>query len=163
MLIDLDSVVNFLIGQREHEIETKNVNISVDLPFQSIQSDGETFRQVLGNYLDNAIKFLKNDEAGEVLIGGEETVNSWILWVRDNGIGFDPQYQGRIFNIFQRLHRIEDYPGTGIGLAIVQKAVERIGGRVWAESSLGNGATFFVAIPKKGGIPGKEAYRDEPK
>ena len=68
--------------------------------------------------------------------------------MRDNGIGFDMKYHDRIFDIFQRLHRVEDYPGTGIGLALVKKAVTRMGGRVWAQSAPGEGATFFVELPQ---------------
>jgi light-regulated signal transduction histidine kinase (bacteriophytochrome) len=71
-----------------------------------------------------------------------------VLWVRDNGVGFDMKYHDRIFGIFQRLNRAEDYPGTGIGLAIVRKAMERIGGRAWATSTPGEGSTFFLEIPK---------------
>jgi light-regulated signal transduction histidine kinase (bacteriophytochrome) len=71
-----------------------------------------------------------------------------VLWVRDNGVGFDMKYHDRIFGIFQRLNRAEDYPGTGIGLAIVRKAMERIGGRAWATSEPGEGSTFFLEIPR---------------
>jgi signal transduction histidine kinase len=70
------------------------------------------------------------------------------LWVKDNGIGFDMRYHDRIFDIFQRLHITADYPGTGIGLAIVRKAMERMGGRAWAESAPGQGATFYLEIPR---------------
>ena len=70
-----------------------------------------------------------------------------MLWVRVNGIGFDPQFHERIFEIFQRLQRAEDYPGTGIGLAIARKAMQRMGGRIWAESTPGQGATFFLELP----------------
>jgi len=71
-----------------------------------------------------------------------------MLWVRDNGIGFDMKYHDRIFEIFQRLHRLEEYPGTGIGLALVKKAMQRMGGRVWAESVPGEGATFYLSLPR---------------
>ena len=81
-------------------------------------------------------------------IGGSQTDDHWTLWVKDDGIGFDPKYLDRIFDIFQRLHRVEEYPGTGIGLAIVRKAVERIGGRVRANSAPGKGSTFYLDIPK---------------
>jgi light-regulated signal transduction histidine kinase (bacteriophytochrome) len=68
--------------------------------------------------------------------------------VRDNGVGFDMKYHDRIFEIFQRLHRLEDYPGTGVGLAIVRKAMDRMGGRAWAESDVGRGATFYLEMTK---------------
>ena len=70
------------------------------------------------------------------------------LWVRDNGVGFDMKYHDRMFGIFQRLHRAEEFPGTGVGLALVAKAVQRMGGRVWAESTLGSGSTFFLEFPE---------------
>ena len=142
-------MIDTLVSQKSHDIEACNIRISVNLPFEVMTSDLETLRQVLDNYLDNAIKFMKKDSSGVVEVGGKENQESWTLWVKDNGIGFDPQYHDRIFNIFQRLHRSEDYPGTGVGLAIVRKAVERIDGRVWAESEIGKGSVFFISIPKK--------------
>jgi signal transduction histidine kinase len=102
----------------------------------------------LRNLIDNAFKFTRGTAHPIIEIGGRETESSCILWVRDNGIGFDMQYHDRIFEIFQRLHRAEDYPGTGVGLAIVHKAMERIGGRVWAESQVGHGSSFYLEIPR---------------
>ena len=102
----------------------------------------------LRNLIDNALKFTRGTPKPVVEIGGHETETSCILWVRDNGIGFDIQYHDRIFEIFQRLHRAEDYAGTGVGLAIVQKAMTRMRGRVWAESELGQGATFYLELPR---------------
>ncbi len=149
MPVDLRSMIDLLVSQRARDLEERHIHLSVNLPFQTIHSDTETLRQVLANYLDNAVKFSRNDDAAMIDIGGQENNDTWTLWVKDNGIGFDPQYSHRIFEIFQRLHRAEDFPGTGIGLAIVHKAVERIGGRAWAESALGKGATFSIEIPKK--------------
>jgi signal transduction histidine kinase len=71
------------------------------------------------------------------------------LWVRDNGIGFDMKFHDRIFEVFQRLHRAEEYPGSGVGLAMVRTALQRMGGRAWAESEPGKGATFFLEIPRE--------------
>ena len=106
--------------------------------------------------MDNAIKFTCDESVARIEIGGNETPDNWTLWIRDNGIGFDPKYQERIFGIFQRLHRAEDFPGTGVGLAIVQKAISRMGGRISAEGELGKGAVFYVQLPKlKQPIQGK--------
>jgi signal transduction histidine kinase len=97
------------------------------------------------------VKFTRDVSAPLVEVGSRETPGGCLLWVRDNGIGFDMKYHDRIFNIFQRLNHSEDYPGTGIGLAIVRKAMERLGGRAWAESEPGRGATFYLEIPQDTG------------
>ena len=146
--IDLKSLIDNLVDQRTHDIEQCQITLKIAVPFHTIKSDTETLRQVLTNYLDNAIKYSKKDASGTVTIGGSQTDDHWTLWVKDDGIGFDPKYLDRIFDIFQRLHRVEEYPGTGIGLAIVRKAVERIGGRVRANSAPGKGSTFYLDIPK---------------
>jgi PAS domain S-box-containing protein len=146
--IDLKSLIDNLVNQRIHDIELCQITLKIAVPFHTIESDTETLRQVLSNYLDNAIKYSKKDASGTVTIGGSQTDDHWTLWVKDDGIGFDPKYLDRIFDIFQRLHRVEEYPGTGIGLAIVRKAVERIGGRVRANSAPGKGSTFYLDIPK---------------
>ena len=146
--IDLNSLVENLVSQRTHDIEQYGINLKIDVPFRTIESDTETLRQVLTNYLDNAIKYSKKGITNTVTIGGSQDDDYWTLWVKDSGIGFDPKYLDRIFEIFQRLHRAEEYPGTGVGLAIVRKAVERIGGRVRANSFPGKGSTFYLDIPK---------------
>ncbi|MFM2054182.1 MAG: hypothetical protein RL456_2219 [Pseudomonadota bacterium] len=112
--------------------------------------DPEALAMALRNLVDNAIKFGRPADGGETRIeiravpGGAGSV---ILSVRDHGIGFDMTYHDRIFEIFQRLERVEDYPGTGVGLAIVRKAIQRMGGRVWAESVPGQGAVFHLELP----------------
>jgi len=104
----------------------------------------------LRNLLDNAIKFTAGRPERSIEIGARRDQGHALFWVRDNGPGFDMRYHDRIFEIFQRLHRAEDYPGTGVGLAIVRKAVERMHGKVWAESAKGAGATFWIQLPEAG-------------
>ena len=106
---------------------------------------------MLRNLLDNALKFGRAGVPVEVEMGGQAGEGVVTLWVKDNGIGIDPRFHERIFEIFQRLQRAEDYPGTGIGLAIVRKALQRMGGRVWIESAAGQGATFFLELPAPDG------------
>ena len=101
----------------------------------------------LRNLLDNALKFTRDAPAPVIQLGLRLGPEVCILWVRDNGIGFDMKFHERIFEIFQRLQRAEDFPGTGIGLAIVNKALQRMGGRAWAESTPQQGATFYLELP----------------
>lgn len=103
--------------------------------------------------IDNAIKFSKYAAEPTIEIRAHASDRYCILSVRDNGIGFDMRFYDKIFEIFQRLHRAEEYPGTGIGLAMVHKAMERIGGRVLAESQLGAGAVFYLELPLSSSAP----------
>ena len=102
----------------------------------------------LRNLLDNAIKFTAGRADRTIEIGARRDHGHALFWVRDNGPGFDMRYHDRIFEIFQRLHRAEDYPGTGVGLAIVRKAVERMGGEVGVESAPGAGSRFWIQLPR---------------
>ncbi len=125
-----------------------NVTFSVELPDFSVNADRESLAQALRNLIDNAVKFSCHSTEPLVEIGGWENHSSCVIWVRDNGIGFDMKYADRIFEIFNRLNRDEEYPGTGVGLALVRKAMERMGGHVRAESLPGNGATFYLEVLK---------------
>ena len=120
----------------------------IDINGATALADSSGLAQSLRNYLDNAIKFTRKVAEPRIEVGSKEGAMSCVVWVRDNGLGFDMKDQDRIFNIFQRLNVTEDYPGTGIGLAIVRKAMERMGGRAWAQSEPGHGATFYLEIPK---------------
>jgi PAS domain S-box-containing protein len=142
--IDIRQLIESLLSERSDEIASKNIQISVDIPFEQLRADIDGLSAVLRNLLDNAIKFTAKVEQPRIEVGGEEKGDVKVLWVRDNGIGFEMQYAERIFEIFQRLQRVEDYPGTGVGLAIVHKAMQRMGGRVLAESEPGKGATFYL-------------------
>jgi len=146
--IELQSLVNNVVGQKQRETTERDIEVVVSVNGGSVIGDINGLTQALNNYLDNAIKFTHGVSQPRIEIGSDETAEGCVLWVRDNGVGFDMKYRDRIFEIFQRLNRAEEYPGTGIGLAIVRKAMERMGGRAWAESEPGKGATFYLEIPK---------------
>ncbi len=116
-----------------------------DLP--TVCADESQMIQVMQNLISNAIKFQSN-ERPEIHISAAMRAGEWIIAVKDNGIGLNVEYADKIFHMFQRLHNQDQYPGTGVGLAIVKKIVERHGGRIWVESEEGKGATFFYSIPK---------------
>jgi len=114
----------------------------------TVLGDRTQLRQVLQNLISNAIKF-RREEPPVVHISAEPQEDFWLFTVRDNGIGIDPQFAERIFVLFQRLHSRQEYPGTGIGLAICKKIVERHAGRIWVESHLGEGSTFYFTLPRQ--------------
>lgn len=120
-------------------------------PLPSITADDTQLLQVFQNLIGNAVKF-RRDVPARIHVSAEKNTNEWVFSVKDHGIGIKSQYLEKIFVIFQRLHKRSQYDGTGMGLAIVKKVVERHGGRVWVESQPGVGTTFYFAIPEKRGL-----------
>ncbi|MBT9464495.1 PAS domain S-box protein [Hydrogenophaga sp.] len=145
--VDVPALVAQVIEGHAADIESTRVRLSLLLEPMVLQLDREGMAVVMRNLVGNAIKFSRTRDQPVVEIGARTEGARRILWVRDNGVGFDMKYHDRIFGIFQRLQRAEDYQGTGLGLALVAKAVQRMGGRVWAESQPEQGATFFLEFP----------------
>ena len=148
--IELSALVNAAVQQKQREVKTtdREIEFVINVNGGAVRADENGLSQALNNYIDNAIKFTRNVQHARIEIGSQETPENCLLWVRDNGVGFDMKFHDRIFDIFRRLNPSEDYPGTGVGLAIVRKAMERMGGKAWAESQQGQGATFYLEIPK---------------
>jgi PAS domain S-box-containing protein len=146
--VDVDATVSRVLDEYAADIERSGAQVELQMPGAfSLTLDREGLTVVLRNLVGNALKFARPGQAPRVQIGARHEAGRHLLWVRDHGVGFDMKYHDRIFGIFQRLQRTEDYPGTGVGLALVAKAVQRMGGRVWAESQPGAGATFFLEFP----------------
>jgi light-regulated signal transduction histidine kinase (bacteriophytochrome) len=113
------------------------------------KADPALMRQVWLNLIGNALKYSAKKADARVDIGGREDPGENVYWVRDNGAGFDMRYAEKLFGVFQRLHRADEFEGTGVGLAIVQRIIGRHGGRVWAEGKPGEGACFYFSLPKE--------------
>jgi light-regulated signal transduction histidine kinase (bacteriophytochrome) len=111
------------------------------------QADRALFKQVWANLIGNALKYSGKRADARIEVGGRRDAAENVYWVRDNGVGFDMRYVDKLFGVFQRLHGADEFPGTGVGLAIVQRVVARHGGRVWAEGRPGEGACFYFSLP----------------
>ncbi|MBL7216216.1 MAG: hypothetical protein ISS62_00855, partial [Desulfobacteraceae bacterium] len=152
--VDTEALLKTIIQNMEVIISEKKAAITHD-PLPAVTADEVQLGQVLQNLIGNAFKF-SGEEPPRVHIASEHTDGGILFSVSDNGIGIDPDFKERVFEIFQRLHGREEYPGTGIGLAICKRIVERHGGRIWVESEKGKGATFYFTIGGKGNGEGKE-------
>ena len=148
--VDINEALDEALFYLKGLIEECNVEITrYKLP--RLVADRVQITKVFQNLISNSIKFSKPDEPPKIHISSkkDEEKNEYVFSVVDNGIGMDPQYAGRIFTIFQRLHTRDEYQGTGIGLSIVKRIIERHGGHIWVESEPGKGSTFYFTIPIK--------------
>ena len=150
--IKLEPLVREVLGEIAPDTRGRNINWRIGtLPI--CYGDPSLLRLVFSNLVSNAVKFTRTRPQGEIEIGSlNHTPDEAVVFVKDNGVGFDMKYKDKLFGVFQRLHSQEAFEGTGIGLATVQRIVHRHGGRVWAEASVDNGATFFVELPKPGKV-----------
>lgn len=146
--VNLDQLLQELLNQLEVELRQHHAEVIVESPLPTVRGQYATLSQVITNLLTNAIKFVSAGTQPRIRVWAEPIDQRIRLWIEDNGVGIDPQYHSRIFQVFERLHGLESYPGTGIGLAIVQKGVERMGGRVGVESTPEHGSQFWIELPQ---------------
>jgi PAS domain S-box-containing protein len=146
--VDLELAINDVLTSIDPEVQERKAQVRVRAPLASVRAHPATLRQILYNMVANALKFVAPDQAPDVEIS-TETQNGFVrVWVIDRGIGIAPQYHKKVFGLFQRLHSHEAYPGTGIGLALVRRGVERMGGRIGLESEIGQGSRFWFELPQ---------------
>ena len=145
--VDVGQVVASIAAGLQATVDERGARVEIEEGLPPVLGDRARVEQIFGNLMANGLKFnCSGEPTAEVGVDGVKD-GMVIFSVRDNGIGIDPQYHEQVFGVFQRLHRREDYEGTGAGLAIVRRAVEALGGRVWLKSEPGDGTTFFVALP----------------
>ncbi|WP_188905151.1 ATP-binding protein [Deinococcus aerophilus] len=145
--VDLSVLVDAVCADLAPDLHGRQVTWRVaDLP--AVQADAGLLRQVMANLLGNAVKYSRGRGHTVIEVRAQETPQEVVVAVQDNGVGFDPQYTGKLFGVFQRLHHHNEFEGTGVGLANVRRIVEKHGGRVWAEGRPGEGATFFFSLPR---------------
>jgi len=146
--VELDELVNQVIGELRANVDGRSIEFAVGKLGTAV-ADPALLKQVLANLLGNAIKFTRDKNPAVVEVGCRkeaETGAANVYYVKDNGAGFDMRYSDKLFGVFQRLHRAEEYEGTGVGLSIVKRVINRHGGRVWADSKPGEGATFYFTL-----------------
>ena len=147
--IDMEELARAALKDLEPALAGRNVKLDIK-PLPASHGDAPMIQRLWTNLLDNAIKFTRPKPQGVIEVGAQLGKGETIYYVKDNGVGFDMQYADKLFGVFQRLHGQDEFPGTGIGLAIVKRIVARHGGRVWAEGKVNQGATIYFALPNGG-------------
>ncbi len=150
--INMKDMARAIFFESTNEKQRQAIDLSLK-PMPNAYADPSLMRQVWRNILSNAIKYSQNEEHPLIHIGGYSKDDECVYFVKDNGVGFNPAYTSKLFQVFQRLHKSHEFEGTGVGLAIVQRIITRHAGRIWAEGDLGNGACFWFSLPSGKKIP----------
>ncbi|MGH7734252.1 MAG: sensor histidine kinase, partial [Gemmatimonadales bacterium] len=146
--VDLAQTVSAATRQVKGDLAARRAHLTVDPALPAAVGHPATLVQVFANLIGNAVKFVPADRIPEVRVRAIQRNGTVRVWVEDNGIGIEPQFQQKIFGVFERLHGADEYSGTGIGLAIVRKAMEKMGGAVGVESTVGTGSRFWIELPR---------------
>ena len=145
--VSLSSMVAGVLREMDSEVKGRSIEWTIaDLPV--VEADAAMLRLVFANLIGNAIKYTRTRDRARIEIGATNGGPEVVIFVRDNGVGFDMQYAHKLFGVFQRLHRADEFEGTGIGLANVRRIISRHGGRTWAEGAVDRGASFYFSLPK---------------
>ncbi|HLY09272.1 MAG TPA: ATP-binding protein [Planctomycetota bacterium] len=147
--IELDQMAREVFDELRQLTPDRPIDLRLG-PLPSVTGDPAMFRQVFTNLISNAIKYTRGRSPAVIEIGSRADSKEVTVYVRDNGVGFEMEFAGKLFGVFQRLHSAKEFEGTGVGLALVQRIVQRHGGRTWAEGKVGEGACFYFALPTKG-------------
>ena len=144
---DMENIVRDII--QEHVLLRKENSTEINInKLHTAKADYTMIRQVWVNLISNSFKYSGKREKICIEIGSKEEEDNILYYIKDNGVGFDPTYKHKLFGVFQRLHKVEEFSGTGVGLAIVQRIVSRHNGKVWADAQVDAGATFYFTLPK---------------
>src|SRR6185295_14299621 len=145
-LVDMNNLIERARNDLEPETQGRSVEWRLG-PLPKVEADPALMRQVWTNLLSNAVKYTRPRDPARIEVGCEDSPHGdFVFFVRDNGVGFDMKYADKLFGVFQRLHRANEFEGTGIGLATARRIVQRHGGRTWAEGCPGQGATFYFSL-----------------
>jgi light-regulated signal transduction histidine kinase (bacteriophytochrome) len=145
---DLNELLRNVLAEMQPECAGRNIDWKIErLP--EIECEAGLMKQVFANLLSNAVKYSRRRDVAVIEVGCFEQDGAPVVFVRDNGAGFDAQYADKLFGVFQRLHRSEEFEGTGVGLATVKRILQKHGGKIWASSEVGKGATFYFSLPAR--------------
>lgn len=152
--IDMNALIKSVMDELRQAAAGREVRWEVK-PLSSSRADAALLHRVWVNLLDNALKFTRTRDQAVIEVGCRREPGETVFYVKDNGVGFDMRYADKLFGVFQRLHRPQDFDGTGVGLALVHRIIQRHGGRTWAEGEPDQGATFYFSLPFKENNPEK--------